>query len=121
MDFFCQTPKGIRLGYPSPKLLRTVSGRQRRRVRNRVVLALTANPYYALERVRPGARLAAVARRLRTGAPVHVGLNYWYLFRAGGSTGVLKVRHRTIEEVGIADPSLSHSRRARRTFIRAFY
>lgn len=77
MDFFCLTPNGIRLGYPSPKLLRTVPGRERRRVRNRVVLALTANPYYALERVRPGARLAAVARRLRTGAPFHVGLNYW--------------------------------------------
>jgi hypothetical protein len=47
-DSFCLTPSGIRVAYPSPALLRTLSPGTRRRVRGRVVLALTGNAYYAL-------------------------------------------------------------------------
>ena len=121
MDFFCLTPNGVRVGYPSPKLLRTVTRRERRREQGKVVLALSANPHYALRGVRPGARLAAVARRLKTGAAFHIGLNYWYLARNGASTGVLKVRHGIIEEVGIADKRLTRGRRAALRFLRDFY
>ena len=59
MDFFCLTPIGIRVAYAVPRgcfgsspPLRAggcVAGR---------VMALTANPHYALQGVRPGARLA---------------------------------------------------------------
>src|SRR5205823_13117731 len=74
MDFFCLNPTGIRAGYPSPKLLRTLRGAARR-VQGKVVLLLTANPYYALRGARPGMRLSAVARRLRVGRGFHIGLN----------------------------------------------
>ena len=103
MDFFCLTPNGIRVGYPSPKLLAKLRPRLRRAVQSRAILGLTANPGYALRGVRPGARLAKVARHLRAGRPFHIGLNDWYLVPDGSSTGVLKVRHGVIEEVGIAD------------------
>jgi len=121
MDFFCLRPNGIRVGYASPKFLRTVAARERRRVNGRAILALTANPLYALRGVRPGAQLAAVARRLRTGRAYHVGLNYWYLAPNGPSTGVLKVRHGRIEEIGIADKRLTRGRRAALKFLRDFY
>jgi hypothetical protein len=121
MDFFCLNSSGIRVGYPSPKLLRTLTRRERRRVQGRVVLALTSNHYYALRAVRPGTRLAAVARRLGTGAGLHIGLNTWYLAPNGASTGVLKVRHGIIEEVGIADKRLTSNHRTAWRFLDSFF
>ncbi len=120
MDFFCLTPNGIRAGYPAPKLLRALSPAERRRVQGRVVLVLTANPHYALRGVRPGARLEAVARRLRIGARFQIGLNTWYLAPNGPSHGVLKVRHGVIEEVGVANRQLTSHRRAARRFLASF-
>ena len=121
MDFFCLNSSGIRVGYPSPKLLRTLTRRERRRVQGRVVLALTSNHHYALRAVRPGTRLAAVARRLGTGAGFHIGLNTWYLAPNGASTGVLKVRHGIIEEVGIANKLLTSNRHTAWRFLDSFF
>ncbi len=120
MDFFCLTPNGIRVGYPSPKLLVKLRPRLRRSVRGSAVLALTASPRYALRGVPPRTRLAMVAHRLRAGRPFHIGLNDWYLVGNGSSTGVLKVRHGVIEEVGIADKRLTGTRRADRWFLGTF-
>lgn len=120
MDFFCPNHDGIRVGYPSPKLLRTLSRSARGRVQGRVVLALTANPHYALRGVRPGARLTAIARRVKIGKGFHVGLNWWYLWSNGSSRGVLKVRRGMIEEVGIADKQLTNSREAALRFLTSF-
>jgi hypothetical protein len=120
MDFFCLTRGGIRVGYPSPALLRSVSTAERLRVQSRVVLALTASPYYALRGVRVGTRLATVARRLGVGLGFHVGLNWWYLISNGPSRGVLKVRHGRVEEIGIADLTLTANRRAAWRFLTSF-
>jgi len=120
MDFFCPARRGIRVGYPSPKLLRGVSRGECRRVQGRAVLILTANRRYPLRGVRPGNRLARVARRLRVGRGFHVGLNWWYLAPNGSSRGVLKVRHGVIEEVGIANARLTRTRRAARRFLESF-
>jgi dienelactone hydrolase len=122
MDFFCPAPTGIRVGYPSPKLLGGLSRAQRARVRGRAILALTDNRHFAMRGVRPGTRLTAgIRRKLHVGTPYHVGLNYWYLVTLKGSRGVLKVRHGAIQEIGIADTRLTSSRRAARRFLRTFY
>ena len=102
MDFYCLVPNGIRAGYPSARLLRALPARERARERGRIVLLLTADPYYALRGVRPGATLAAARSALRLSDPFHIGLNYWYLADDGPTLGVLKVRHGVVEEVGIA-------------------
>jgi hypothetical protein len=121
MDFFCLAGGlGIRVGYPSPKLLRTLSPATRRRERGRVVWASTSSPYYALHGVHPGARLAKVARHLGTGKGVHIGLNWWYLAANGPSRGVLKVRHGVIEEIGIASKQLTNNPRAAWRFLTSF-
>jgi hypothetical protein len=104
MEFFCLSPIGVRVGF----------------AQGRTVLLLTANRHYALRGVRPGARLAAVSRRLHAGRPFHIGLNYWYLVPDGSVTGVLKVRHGMIEEIGIATRSFTRSRRASMRFLRGF-
>jgi ABC-2 type transport system ATP-binding protein len=121
MDFFCLTPFGIRVGYPSPKLLRTLPRGQRSGARNRVVITLTANRRYGLRGVHPGTRLARVRRQLRAGHPFHVGLNFWYLVPDGRAVGVLKVRRGTIQEVGIAEARFVRTRRAARLFLRSFF
>ena len=117
MDFFCLRPNGIRVAYPSPTQLRTLSRGQRRRFSGRVVLALTANPDYALRGVRPGDALAPQVRRLHTGKGYRIGLNTWYVFAAGPARGVLKVRHGVIEEIGIATRSLAATRTTARRLL----
>jgi hypothetical protein len=120
MDFFCSAPRRIRVGYPSPALRRTLSRRDRARVRGRAILVLTGNRSYALKRVHPGARLRAVARRLKVSRPFKIGRNTWYLAPAGPSRGVLKVRHGRIQEIGLADKRLTNRRAAARRFLRRF-
>jgi hypothetical protein len=119
-DFFCLTPIGVRVGYASPKLLRTLPRRRRPALESAVVWISTANPYYALRGVTPGATVAAASRRVRLGKPFHIGANSWYLVSNRSATGVLKVRHGIIEEIGIAERQLTRSRRADRAFLRSF-
>ncbi len=119
-DFFCLTPIGVRVGYASPKLLKTLPAGQRAHVQGRVVWASTSNRFYSLHGVRPGARLAVAARRLRIGHGFHVGLNWWYFAPNGSSTALLKVRHGIAEEIGIAEKTLTGDRRAHLAFIKSF-
>ncbi len=120
-DFFCLTPMGVRVGYASPKLLKTLPKRDRKRWAGKVVWASTSNPYYALHGVRPGESIAAAAERLHTEAPFHIGLNYWYLARRGNVTAVLKVRRGVVEELGIAANSLTNGRSAQSALMHSFY
>jgi len=120
MVFYCLAPKGIRAGYPSPKLLRALSPAERRRVAGRAVLLLSAYKRYVLRGVKPGTTVASAARRLGLGRPFHVGLNWWYLVGDGQSRGVLKVRHGVIEEVGIANAALTSGRHATWSFLTSF-
>jgi hypothetical protein len=120
-DNFClYAGWGVRAGYPSRKLLRSLPHKERRRITG-IVLLLTANPYYALDRTRPGAMLTKqVTRRLHLGKVFKVGLNDWYIAPGRKAAGVLKVRRRVIQEVGIADARLLHGRKARLRFLKSF-
>jgi large repetitive protein len=120
-DNFCLAGGwGIRTGYPSALLLRSYSAAVRAAVRGRVVLALTANPYYVLRGIRPGATRHAAIRALDGAALFHVGLNYWYLAPNGSSTAIVKVRNGRVQEIGIADRKLTKNRKSRVTFINSF-
>jgi hypothetical protein len=120
-DFFCLTPIGVRVAYASPKLLKTLAPPQRTHLRGRVVWASTSNRFYSLRGVHPGVRLAVAARRLRVGHGFHVGLNWWYYAPNRSSTALLKVRHGIVEEVGIADKTLTQGRRSQLVFIDSFF
>ncbi len=120
MDFFCLNGSGIRVGYPSPRLLRSLSRRERIHLAGRVILALTANRHYSARGVGPGTRLTA-ARRLRIGTGFVVGANAWYLAANGTGRVILEVRNGVVQEVGIADPALTGSRRAAHRFLTSFY
>jgi hypothetical protein len=83
-------------------------------------LALSANRHYALHGVRPGTRLAKVARRLHAGKPFHVGRNFWYLTPGKLTRGVLKVRRGVIQEIGIAQERVTGKPTQARRFFRSF-
>jgi hypothetical protein len=87
---------------------------------DKIVLVLTANHYYALDGVRPGARIAAVARQLKLGKPFRWGRNTWYLVARHASNGLLKVRHGVILEVGIANRQLTDHHAAEQQLLRSF-
>ena len=80
----------------------------------------TANPFYALRRVKPGTELSKVGKRLHVAKPFHVGVNYWYFIAAGPARGVLKVRGGVIQEIGLASKALTMTRAEQRRFIRSF-
>ncbi len=121
-DFCLRAGWGIRVGYASRKLARSLPRRVGRRLRGRIVEALTANRFYALDGVRPGARVARVARRLhiRPRAYYPVGLNDWYLVPGRSAYGVLKVQHGIILEIGIADKQAIRGRKGARRFFTSF-
>jgi hypothetical protein len=120
-DFFCLTPIGVRVGYGSPKLLRAIRHSKRPRYSGHVVWASTSNPHYALDKVRVGESALTAAKLLRTGSPLHIGLNYWYLAVKRKLTLVLKVRGGAVQEVGIATNALTRRRAEQRTLMHSFY
>jgi hypothetical protein len=119
-EFFCLTPIGVRVGYPSPKLLFAVPPRERVQLARTIIWASTSSPFYTLDGIRPGATLATAGKRLRLSAPFRIGLNYWYVAPDTTSTAVLKVRHGIVEEIGIADQRLTGNRRSQRIFLTSF-
>jgi hypothetical protein len=119
-DFFCLAPTGIRVGYASAKLLRTLRGAERARYRNRVVWVSTANRRYSVRGVAPGASLSIAKQRLHLGRGFKVGANTWYFGPNGSSMLLLKVRHGIVEEIGIAIRRLTSSPARQRRFVHSF-
>ena len=121
IDYFCLYGGwGIHAGYPSSKLLRSLPAKKRGGVKGKVVLALTVNPFYALDGARPGMALSAVAKRLHVGKVFRIGLNRWYIAPGASSEGVLRVRGGIIQEVGIANKALTKGRAAQQRFLTGF-
>jgi 6-phosphogluconolactonase (cycloisomerase 2 family) len=118
-DFCLAGGHGLRVGFASARLLGT-SPAARQTTAGTVVLAVTANRYYTLRGVRPGTRLATVARRLKLAKAVHWGLNDWYVVPGGASNGLLKVRHGVIREVGVVNKRLTNGRAAQLRLLRSF-
>jgi hypothetical protein len=105
MDFFCFTRgPGIRVGY----------------LRNRTVLALTANRRYRAHGVRAGDSLASAERRLFVWVYFPIGRDVWYLARDGAVSYVLKVRHGQVQEIGIASLQPDSAEAAALRFMESF-
>ena len=111
---------GIRLGYPTTGLLAKLPASERAQYNGHVVLGLTANPFYSLGSVRPGATIQAAGKSLHLGQVFHVGSNDWYFVAGGAETGILKVRHGVVQEVGLATAALTKTRAQQRVFINSF-
>ena len=111
-DFFCLTPIGVRVGYGSSRLPEGD--------RDKVIWASTSSAFYAIDGIRVGATVSSASKALKLTGPLKVGLNTWYLAPEGSANAVLKTRSGRIEEIGIADKSLTGSATADKTFLRSF-
>ncbi len=120
LDFFCLTPFGVRVGFASPRILKTLPASERGAYSGRVVWASTSSPVYGVRGVRPGATLASARKDLPGGNLLRVGKNDWYLAPAGAATAVLKVRQGVVQEIGIGDKSLTRTRSAQFVFMTSF-
>jgi hypothetical protein len=111
-DFFCLTPTGIRVGYATRKESRKLAGR--------IVWVSTSSAFYALHGIRVGATVAAARTMLRLSAPINVGPTTWYFAPNGTSNAIFKARGGLIEEIAIAQKSLTGTAKARKTFLTSF-
>jgi hypothetical protein len=84
-----------------------------------VVIVLTTNAHFTVRGIRVGSRLSVARRRLHL-TRFHVGRNDWYLAPDGESRAVLKVRRGRVQEVGIANRSLTAQHRSAAGFLRSF-
>lgn len=119
-DFCLAGGPGIRVGYPTVRLLHSLNRAARRHIADRIVIALTANRTYTLNGVRPGTSLGAAKRQLHLGRTLRIGRNDWYLIRRRTATGVLKVRHGLVREVGLANPALTATRSDQRALFNSW-
>lgn len=119
--FFCLTPIGIRVAFPSPGLLSSLSSGQRDQFDDRVIWASSANPHYAIDGVRPGATLAAAEHALPHGNLLAIGDDKWYVAPAGRATAVLGIRAGLVQQVGIAERQLTPTRRAQVKLLASYY
>ena len=120
-DVFCLTPAGVHVGYPSSQLLSTLAPKTRAALAGRVIWTFTANPYYAVNGIRPGAVLAAVQHALPHGTLAAAGAARWYLARAGSINALIELRGGVVQEVGIADLRVAPSGRARAALMRELF
>jgi hypothetical protein len=118
-DNFClYAGWGIRAAYPTKALLKATHAYN---LRGRIVIALTANPFYRLEGTAPGAKVTkALSKHLRLTKPFHIGSNYWYVVPETHSRGLLKVRHGVVHEVGVISRQLSNGRKAQSRLLHSF-
>lgn len=117
--FFCLTPRGVRVGIASPKLVKTLP-KSERGLAGHVIWASTSSFYYSVRGIRCGATVSAASKVLKLTGPFHIGKNLWYLAPNGASTAVFKVRGGVIEEIGIADKQLTKGHKAQVAFLTSF-
>lgn len=110
--FFCFTPHGLRIGLGSPRLPA--------KYRDRTVWISTSSAYYDVHGIRVGATVLAAKEHARLIGPYRVGKNDWYFTSNGASNGIFKVRHDVIQEVGIAEKSLTDTPTKQRIFVHSF-
>jgi fibronectin type III domain protein/NHL repeat-containing protein len=119
-DNFClYDGSGIRVGYGSAELLGSASAAYTATIGS-VILALTANPYYILDGIRPGSTLATASHHLHLSPAVHTGRNDWYIIPGTASNDVLKVRRGVIKEIGIATKGPTSTRAQQLQLLRNF-
>jgi hypothetical protein len=107
---------GIRAFYPSARTLSLRHGVGG--LRNRILIALSANPLYSFNAIRPGSSLKDAKRKLKLGRVHHIGLNDWY-FTPNGAV-LVKVRNNTILEIGPANTRFTHGYKAQQKFLNSF-
>jgi hypothetical protein len=105
---------GIRVGYPTSKLLRSVPHGTRSSLSGKIVIELTGNPFYSLNGVSPGMPSSVAVKALHLSKPFHITNNFWYFTSDGSATGVVKVTAGVVQEVGLVSKLFSATHAAQK-------
>jgi Putative Ig domain len=108
-DLFCLTPTGVRVGYPSPSLLDTLTSSLRKKLAGHVIWATTANRHYSFGAIRPGVKLATAKRAMATATRVVVGRVAWYFLTERSVTVLLQIEGGLVRELGIVSKQLTET------------
>jgi len=120
MDRFCLSDgSALRVGYTTPKDLKSLSRSQRRRLRGRASLVLTSSARTKLRGVNVGITRTELLQRIGKGRGVRVGRDVWFVRRGSRARQVFRVRSGRLREVGLADLRLTRSRALTKRFFRS--
>ena len=116
VDSFCLAGgPGLTVDYAAASRSASIA-RAGGRAAARVAVVLTANPYYALRGLHPGARIAGH----RLGRGVRIRATVWFVVTLRGADGLVAVRRGVVAEVGVAARSVAGSRAALRGVLARF-
>jgi hypothetical protein len=87
---------------------------------SRFVFLDTANPYYKLKGISPGDTLKSLAKKVKIGKVIVIGLNDWYVATGSTSNYVFKTRKGIVDEIGIALKRDTTGRTAQKRFLSSF-
>jgi hypothetical protein len=109
---------GIRVGYATQAMTR--SKQLANRLKNRIVFATSANPYYSLRGAQPGMRVATLPASLDLEPAINIGPNTWYVAVSHNLTDVIKARDGLVQEVGILNYRMTTTRAGQIRLLRYF-
>ena len=121
LDRYCAEGGGnFRIGYPTPRLMATLSSALKRKVRGRVVIVLTSSKRFSVGGIKVGDTTAAALRKLSGERAFKIGSNTWYVAKRGNARLLVKTKNGKVGEVGIGDPRLSTTSKATKRFLNAW-
>lgn len=121
LDRYCAEGGGnFRIGYPTPRLMSTLSSAVQRKVKDRVVIVLTSSKRFSLGGIKVGDTTATALRKLSGERAVKVGSNTWYVAKRGNARLLVKTKNGRVGEIGIGDPRLSTTPQATKRFLNAW-
>ncbi|MDQ3644934.1 MAG: peptidase M14 [Actinomycetota bacterium] len=111
---------GLRVGYPTGRLLSKIEERSRQRVRRRAVLAISSSKRFRVGKVRRGTSVGVLRKRLEGEQRYRVGRSVWFTVRGKKSRLLFLTRKGKVREVGLGDRALTSTRRGTQRFLRAW-
>ena len=121
LDRYCAEGGGnFRIGYPTPRLTRTLSRTLRRKVKDRVVIVLTSSRRFSVVGIKVGDTTSTALRKLRGERAFKVGSNTWYVAKRGKARLLVKTKNGKVGEIGIGDPRLTTTPNATKRFLNAW-
>ncbi len=121
LDRYCAEGGGnFRIGYPTPRLTRTLPNALRRKVKDRVVIVLTSSKRFSVVGIKVGDTTSTALRTLRGERAFKVGSNTWYVAKRGKARLLVKTKNGKVGEIGIGDPRLTTTPKATKRFLNAW-
>jgi 6-phosphogluconolactonase (cycloisomerase 2 family) len=121
IDAYCARGGGqFRIGYPTKRLNKGRPKGLKKKIKGRVVLALASSSRFAVKGVKPGDGAKKGRKKMKKARKLKIGKNTWYVLKKGKVALLVKIRGKSVGEVGIGDARLTTDAKAARRFLTAW-